>query len=90
MYKGYYLMSLKGEGVAGMTPQSARPEAQAGQGPAGKGRTPACGPWPRGWWAARILPFLPLTAAIALTLHLLTGESTLTLTGESHLSVCVW
>ena len=66
-------MSLKEEGVTGMTPDIARPEAC--QGPAGKGRTPECGPWSRGWWVARILPFLPLTAAIALTLHLLTGES---------------
>ncbi|XP_059901714.1 suppressor of tumorigenicity 14 protein [Gadus macrocephalus] len=69
--------AAKEEGVTGMTPETARPEAC--QGPAGKGRTPECGPWSRGWWVARILPFLPLTAAIALTLHLLTGESALTL-----------
>ncbi|CAL8294422.1 unnamed protein product [Lota lota] len=57
------------EGAAGMTTQSGDPHVR----PDRKGRTPACGPW-RGWWAARILPFFPLTAAIALTLHFFTAS----------------
>ncbi|KAM4606089.1 suppressor of tumorigenicity 14 protein homolog [Polymixia lowei] len=52
---------------------STKPAVQAGQKVEG-GQAPVCGSWRR--WTIGILPFFPVTAAVALTLHFLTSPPT--------------